>query len=287
MIKSFPQQITDSYIHYNWMPAVCDWAIDLPADFYRGVGIQPPPQKPFLDPSRMQDGDIVFVKTDFLKNGQFQDHVLPHIKTRFKLVSGISSYSVDRWQEIVDNPMVMQWFSTNPAAKHEKIAGLPIGFEEFDRVGGNQEVIKRVRQKAFGIDKTNRILLPYHTVENNPVRAAHIEYLKSLPEVEVQNENMPFQDYLILLSRYRFCICLEGSGYDTHRNYECNLVDTVPIMISSPVRLIYEDWNIPGVFVDSWRDVCLNNYAYSDFRHGNVEKFLHTNEHINRILNND
>lgn len=286
MMKPFPQQITDSYIHYNWMPAVCDWAIDLPTEFYRGVGIKEPHQCPFPNPLEMKDGDRIFVKTDFLKNGWFQQQVMPHIKTRFTLVSGISSFSVDIWQDIVDNPLLIKWYSTNPAAKHEKIVGLPIGFEEFDRLGGNQDLIKKARQTAFGIDKTNRILLPYHTVENNPIRAAHIEHLKSLPFVEVQTEKLPFYDYLILLSRYRYCICLEGSGYDTHRNYECNLVDTVPIMISSPVRFIYEDWNLPGVFVDRWQDVDLYKYNYSHFRHGNVEQFLHTHQHINRILTN-
>ena len=53
----------------------------------------------------VKENDIIFVKTDYLKSNYFQTEVLPRIKVPFKLVSGISSYTVDNYQPIIDNEL--------------------------------------------------------------------------------------------------------------------------------------------------------------------------------------
>jgi len=278
--------LDDKLIFYNWMPCIADWSMDCSDEFYRSNSVSRICSPPDLTENTINDvkeNDIIFVKTDYLKSNYFQLEVLPRIKVPFRLVSGISSYTVDNYQPIIDNELCTKWFCTNPPMEHRKIVGIPIGFEEKERAGGDQELLKKYLNQE-NVEKKNKIILPYHTQSTNPVRSAAIEFLSSLPYVDVQQEKLGFDDYMKLLSEYKYCICLEGAGYDTHRNYECLLTGTVPIMKRSNIKSIYLDWKLPCMFVESWEDVAETNLD-SVFDFSNVDKFMHVQSHIERIKN--
>ena len=210
-------------ISYNWMPCVADLIFDHDDDYYRSCGVsQRCKRDNITDESieNMKPNDIIFIKTDFIKEGLFSRKILPLITVPFILVSGVSSHSIENYEHILNSPLLVKWYCTNPPCKHEKIKPLQIGFEERERVGGDQELLKEYYNKVFG-DKSEKLLMPYHTVGNNPVRDEHIKYLRTLPFVDVQESRLPFPEYLEQLSKYKYCICLEGAGWDTHRNYEC------------------------------------------------------------------
>ena len=227
------------------------------------------------------------IETDFLKNKMFQTQILPIIKTPFILISGVSDYQVDDYQPILDSEYLVKWFCTNPPCYDSKVVGLPIGFEERNRTCGNQEVLKYFYNTKHE-DKLNRVLLPYHTESNNPKRTEYINYLKGLSFVDVQEEKLPFKEYLSLLSSYRFCVCLEGAGFDTHRNYECLLTDTVPIMKISTVDMIYRQDNLPCISVADWytiTDQFFSSFSEDKYNFNNVREFMLTKTHAKRIMN--
>ena len=281
--------LADTFIHYNWMCSVADHTLDYSSDFYRSIGVSRLCEnKDLTNIEQIKDGDLIFVKTDYLKNRVFQTQIMPSINVRFSIISGCSSYTVDDYVNIINNPNLTKWYCTNPPIRHEKVVGLPIGFEEKERAGGDQTIIQNCFYSTYD-NKKDKILLPYHTISNNPDRAAAINYLKSLSIVEVQEEKLSFKEYLELFSQYKWCICLEGAGYDTHRNYECLLAHTVPIMLDTNVRIIYEDWKLPSVFMDSWQSInesFLFENKYQEFDLSNVARFLKTKSHIERIHKN-
>ena len=278
----------DDIINYNWMPCVADWSLDHSEDFYKSAGVSKqcsPPELNEETASSVAAGDIVFVKTDYLKSSYFQRMILPKIQNSFTLISGISSYTVDDYQTILNNPLVVKWFCTNPPVKDKKVIGLPIGFEERERDGGNQTILRKFLNSKSD-DMINKIILPYHTASTNPIRQRTIEYLKTLDFVDVQDEKLSFHEYLKLLSKYKYCICLEGAGYDTHRNYECLLVGSVPIMKTSNIKLIYDDWNLPSIFLDNWENInetFFDNILHDNYDFSNCNKFFMINTHTERI----
>ena len=137
----------DSFICYNWMPIISDHCLDLDEEFYRAAGVTRLHEQGRINADQIKDGDVVFIKTDYLYNGDFQKHIFPRIKNRFILVSGISSYHIgsngDRsFIDMLNSPKLIKWFCTNPPDyKSDKIVPLPIGFEEKERPGGNQQSI--------------------------------------------------------------------------------------------------------------------------------------------------
>jgi len=280
----------DDLIFYNWMPCVADLVLDYPENYYHAFNTIREHDKDNLtleDIEGMKPNTKIFIKTDFLKDRTFQTQILPKIKTPFILISGVSSYQVGDYQSILDSEYLVKWFCTNPPCYDSKVVGLPIGFEEKNRAGGNQEVLKYFYNTKHK-DKLNRVLLPYHTESTNPKRTEYINYLKGLSFVDVQEEKLPFKEYLSLLSRYRFCVCLEGAGNDTHRNYECLLTETIPIMKISTVDMVYHQDDLPCISVADWYNITnqfFSSFSEDEYDFNNVREFMLTKTHAERIMN--
>jgi len=285
----------DSFICYNWMPMVADHCIDTIEDFYRSAGVSRLHTLPHVNPREVEGGDIIFVKTDYLYNGYFQKYVFPQIKNQFVLISGISSYHLGSngdtsYMEILESPNLIKWHCTNPPdVNSDKIIPLPIGFQERERVGGNQDLITDCfKNKIDFSDKKDKILLPYHAFNTNPQRKMFFELLSNLSFVEVQDKKLSWHEYIKLLDKYKFIICLEGSGPDVHRNYESLLVNSIPINIKNVIQTLFDYHNLPGIFLDSWTDLtddsfkklCRNVYDFN-----NVESFLKIGYHADLIKN--
>ena len=272
-------------IHYNWMPRIADWGIDInPLFYYSQFGIRPPIQRPFPDWRRIKSGDIIFVKTDFIQNGSFVNDYMPLIKVPVILISGISSFNNLGYEQILNNSYIHHWFATNPPTTHNKLSGIPIGFEETDRIGGNQNLISSIRVESSNNTKINKIYVPYHTLEHNKERKDLINYFKQFAYIDVESDFLSFENYLSKLSNYQYSICLPGTGHDTHRVYESLCVKTVPICIESPVRQILTNWKVPSIFLNNWKEdlgCLLNKISYN---WDNLESFLSVKSHIQLIL---
>ena len=284
------------FICYNWMPLVADHIIDFKEEFYTQHGISRLHNCDTFDPMKVRDGDLIFVKTDYIVEGIFTDLILDKLYKRFNIITGISSYQLGRddggaIHKILGHPGLNKFFCVHPPdIDNDKIIPIPIGFEEKERDGGNPEVLKRCYElrKPFS-EKKDKILLPKHNVSTNPERAKLVESLRQLPFVEEQKEQLPFEDYLNLLNKYKFVIGLEGSGPDIHRNYEALLMNSVPINKENTIKKIFDYHRIPGVFLKEWKDLdedkyhTLMKHAWRKSDSNKLENFLKVEYHMNMI----
>lgn len=269
------------------MPTIADHCMDHPEEFYNSCGVSRLHNHPTMNAENVKENDIVFIKTDEIFNGNFQKNILPRIKNKFVLISGISSYSIDSSSclDIINNNLIKYWFCTNPPnINSDKLVPLPIGFEEKERDGGNQEILrKHWNNKTYWGNKSDLVYLPYHTMGTNPKRDQQIRFLESLNFVYIEKNKLPFDEYLNKMDKYKFIICLAGAGHDTHRNYESLLVGSVPIMINSPVKKIYDYYELPSVFLDNWASLSKNTYK-DKYSFDTVKDFLNIGFHTERVL---
>ena len=281
----------NSYICYNWMPMLSDHVLDMTEEYYNSIGVTQLHNKENFHPEDVNDGDVIFVKTDYIYHPYFQHEILPNIKNKFTLITGGSSYHIGSngdtsYREIIQSPNLIKWLCTNPpSGNRDKIIPLPIGFEERERVGGNQQLIHshRLNRTPFQ-DKKEKILLPHHTFNTNPERKDLFVYLSKLPFVETQTEKLPWTDYMKLIDEYKFVLCLEGSGPDVHRNYECLLVDCVPINLKNPIHFLFEYHKLAGVFLGGWEDLrgdVFNQINSVKYNQENSDSFLKIKYHNN------
>jgi len=269
---------------------VADHIIDHSEGFYKSVGVSRLHNVDSIDPTTIKEDDIVFVKTDEIYNGNFQKNILPNIKNKFTLISGISSYTVGRngdrsYLDILNSDYLKWWFCTNPPDVYsDKIIPIPIGFEEKEREGGNQEVLgKHYLYRVSWEEKIDMLYLPFHTVGTNPERDSFIKHLKSMDFVYHEENKLSFDSYLSQVNKFRYTICLEGAGYDTHRNYEALLVKSVPIITPNMSRL-FKYYSLPHITANNWflsskpviNDVILREHT---------DNFLTVEYHKKRVLN--
>ena len=244
------------------MPSIADHVLDLPEHFYSEAGTSRLHSIDEFNPYAVKDGDLIFVKTDFIVDGSFEKLYLDKIFNRFNLITGVSSYHLgrdggDKYKKILNHPNLVKWVCTNPPAeKSNKIIPLPIGFQEPDRQGGNQEMLLNVFKNRIDFkDKENKIFLPYHTPTTNRTRQESFDYLKKLPFVVFQENKQTISEYYKSLDKYKFIIGLEGSGPDIHRNYETMLVGSIPINIKSIIQDVFSFNRASGIFIDKWSNI--------------------------------
>ena len=281
------------YICYNWMPTIADHILDIPEKFYKDAGTSRLHDIDNFNPYAVRDDDLIFVKTDFVINGHFFTNFLDKIYCRFNLITGVSSYNIgrdggDSYKKILNHPNLIKWICTNPPEeKSDKIVPIPIGFQEPDRPGGNQDLLEQIQQQRTPFDeKEDGIFLPYHDLTTNPDRAQLFQALSKLPFVHAQTQKQDLIEYYTSLDKYKFVIGLEGRGPDIHRNYETLLVGAVPISIKNVIQHVFELHQVGGVFLNNWGELdnnLFNSLTETSYNIARNDAFLTLEKHVSHV----
>ena len=271
----------EKLINYNFMTLTSNKSLDLDETFYINAGVSKVNDHTF---NGYEDGGILFVKTDFIVDGTFQNNFLNNINKEFVLITGVSSYDTDKnksYTDILNHPKLIKWFCTNPPKiQHRKISWLPIGFQEKERAGGNVTLLDNfyLNHKSWG-EKLDKIYIPYHA-DTHPSRNKIIKNLCEYDFVDVESIKLPFNEYLSKLNDYKYILSLRGSGWDCHRHYESLLVGSIPILdIDSPLINLFKSYNLP---VLSLNDIDTEIFSLK-FNSSTVKEFLTMDYHINNI----
>ena len=162
---------------------------------------------------------------------------------------------------ILNTPNLKRWYAQNVKLYHDKLIPIPIGIANRMWPHGNFSIMSS--------PKTHGIYMCFNVSTNYNKR---MECLKSLGEkvpilqiVDPRNNNLR-------MSRYKYCICPEGNGMDTHRLWEALYLRVVPILIrSTHTELLRTQSKLPMILLDHWKDLdpgTLPEYESLDFEYG-------------------
>jgi hypothetical protein len=220
---------------------------------------------------------IIFCYTYRIKE---LSRIIHFFKNNFILISHNSDEDVTN-SEYVHNILkcdkLQKWFTQNLCINHPKIELLPIGFANSQWNHGKIDLFLKqgIFNKSNINNKYNDIFFNFSIGTNSnkrqPCYNKLINKLKWLPNIEPLNN-------LQRLSTYKFCICPEGNGVDTHRLWECLYLKVVPIVINSEFTQTLLLYNIPLVVLNNWSDLDINLLNYDDYK----EKF--NNETLIQLL---
>jgi hypothetical protein len=183
-------------------------------------------------------------------------------KNDFVLISHNSDYNVtenDTSLRILNHQKVVEWRAQNVCFDHPKLKFLPIGIANRQWSHGSlfEEFYKRVDLKSLERNKLGEVYFNFqistNAVKRQPCYDSLCEKLEFLP-------GLPALENFERLAKYKYCICPEGNGVDTHRLWEALYLKCIPIVIDSPfIRVIQKQANIPLVVLSSWDDFCVEN----------------------------
>jgi hypothetical protein len=186
---------------------------------------------------------------------------LPNIQNPFVLITHNSDENItEKYAELFDNPKLIHMFSQNLCVIHPKVSFLPIGIANSMWPHGNIMILKDV-MKESPIQKTKDVYFYFSLHTNYTKRST----CKSIIESKglVFDSQRPYKEYLIELAKYRFAICPEGNGADSHRLWECYYLGVVPILLRSTFSLILQK-HFPCILLESWNDFTVE-MAYEYF----------------------
>jgi hypothetical protein len=113
------------------------------------------------------------------------------------------------------------------------------------------------------ITKTDLVYVNF-SVETHSSRLDAMTVLKDLEYVTIE-KSVDYLTYLKNLARHKFCICPRGNGIDTHRFWEAQYLDSIPVILLRDWIPAYSE--LPILILENWaqlKELDLNKiYIYS------------------------
>ena len=197
--------------------------------------------------TRLTNAKTIFTYTHLVP--YFQYYISPRINTPFTLVTHNSDHAVTIMNfQLLNHPYLKNWFAQNCEFSHTKLKPLPLGLQ--NRQWGHEKYEQLLRASK-NIIKTS-LLYANFSVQTHPSRTAALELIKELPYATVEL-GVEYEVYLKNLSMHKFCVCPRGNGIDTHRFWEAQYLDTIPI-------ILWRDWTssysgMPILILDNWGEL--------------------------------
>jgi hypothetical protein len=166
--------------------------------------------------------------------------------------------------ELLAHPRLLRWFTKNPSISHPKLAPIPLGpkwqYTNHEFFGEPKEPILKVLRthcltplENFR-NKDKLLYFYFGQTTDDPFYAPHKGIRQDV--LEICQKGFPlsagadFENYLISLREHRFALSPPGRGLDTHRTWEALMVGTIPIIIRSPLDILYD--KLPVLIIDDW-----------------------------------
>jgi len=174
-------------------------------------------------------------------------------KNPFILVSHNSDINIinnDDYIYIGNHSKIIKWYTQNLLMEHYKIELLPIGIANPQWEHGNMNLISKAYNHCQ--NKINNVYF-YCTINTNYNKRNEC-YLK-LNYIPFANFK-PVSEYFNYLATFKFAICPEGNGIDTHRLWECFYLYVIPIVIDNIfIRKVQKTYNLPMIILQDWDEL--------------------------------
>jgi len=185
---------------------------------------------------------------------------LCYLKNPFVLITHNSDYNIidnELYNFIANNEKIIKWYSQNVLFNHPKINIIPIGIANSQWPHGNLSYIPN------NYEKKNNIYFNFKLDTN--IEKRYDCYLKLKDYIQISEQKEPI-DYFNYLATFRFAICPEGNGIDTHRLWECFYLKVIPIVIDNIfIRKVKDKYNLPMIILNDWSELIGMELIYNDF----------------------
>lgn len=213
--------------------------------FLRKKIINDAPDENWID--KCQSNKTIFVYTHLIP--YFKKYVAARISSPFILIShnsddGIKIDDLD----LLNHPFLVCWFAQNCEFSHEKLNPLPIGLTNCQWGGDKYSHLVEVAKKY----QKKHVLYANFSVQTHESRQELAEVISRVKNITISC-NLSYEEYLKELAQHKFCLCPRGNGIDTHRFWESQYVNTIPVIIKSDWTSAYS--NLPVLLLDSWQEL--------------------------------
>lgn len=205
-----------------------------------------------LDPSKVETGDLLFVKTDYIED--FFSIIHPYISNRYILITHNSDYAVPgNCAHHLDDDMIIAWFGQNVEnCAHPKLHPIPIGIANKCWSHGDITIFNEVLASSEVVGRDILLYMNFSVGTYFEERSQVAAIFNDEPYCVV-SEPKELKAYLSDLLRAKFVLSPRGNGWDCHRTWESLLMGAIPIVRSSSLDPMYD--NLPVVIINDWNEI--------------------------------
>lgn len=285
------------YVGSRAILRMCNRKSDLPVPDFDG-----------LNPSiykNLEPYEILHVCPQALRN--FVNKVVPEIKTPFILVTNNSDWTIpddvqEDYNELIDHPLLVHWFSQNCIIEHPKITKVPIGLDYHSLTPSRQKQFLWSRpeihswgpkinplmqeQELFDIQRNSK---PFYDRQLKAYANFHFLMITRYGKIDrVDAFNTVSKDLVFYeprkcfrkeswekMSRHAFVLSPQGNGIDCHRTWEALCLGCIPIVKTSGLDSLFDE--LPVWIVSEWSDVTeenmrqkINEFRFRGFNYGKL-----------------
>lgn len=210
--------------------------------WFKKTKVESPPDQTFVEVC--QSVEIIFVYTHLIN--YFKEFIAPRLSKPFVLMTHNSDHAITANDlPLLNHPFLTDWFAQNCEFTHEKLKALPIGLAN-SQWGASR--LEDLRHTSLAYEKTHLLYVNFNNA-THPGRKQVIDAVSGVRGVTL-GAAIPFGQYLTQLAKHKFCLCPRGNGIDTHRFWEAQYLNTIPVILESDWTSAYS--NLPVLIIKSW-----------------------------------
>jgi hypothetical protein len=197
---------------------------------------------------RLTRADVLFV--DGNKLSELLENEFQNINAKVLITGNSDKNFTERIQ--LPNSIKLWLCQNNAISDLSMMRTLPIGIE-------NVRLANLGFKSNYKIKIKDKILNKVIVTPMSPTNVARFETVKwgyENPELaDVYREMVPRQDYFRLISKYKFVLCCEGNGFDTHRVWESLYLNNFPILLKTKWSSTLAHLDLPILLVDAYDQI--------------------------------
>lgn len=190
----------------------------------------------------------------------------------FVLITNDTDYTVpedifrspDEFENFLNNPYLIRWYSQNTSVQNEKLVPLPIGLDYHTYRGsifGQERILENILSETTPFwERTPQI---YNNCTSDTYNRRYGMHRKTaldiIPSDLIHNQlnRISREDTWHNTTKYACVLSPPGNGYDCHRTWETLVLGSIPIVLSTPIDHVFSD--LPVWIVKSWKEVTHEN----------------------------
>lgn len=202
-----------------------------------------------LDPKDIKQGDIIFLKTDYME--EFFVSIHPKIKNKYILITHNSDLAAPgKFKRFLNDKKIIKWFGQNPTViNHHKFIPIPIGIANRYLQHGQPKTFIDVLNNP---ESERNILLGMNFDFTTKKRVPIYDFFSSLnfcKNISTKDHSL----YLLNMTKTKFVLSPPGNGLDCHRTWEVLLMGAIPIVEKSNLDPLLKD--LPVIIIEDWKEI--------------------------------
>ena len=194
---------------------------------------------------KLKENDVIYCNNYFYKD-LFK--LLSKVKTfkNIKLITGQTDKNITKRDFKLKPKCVSEWYAPNINYSDESLISLPIGLANDHPKNLNFKNFNSLKKNDA---KNEKVYLNFEVNTNFYIRNRALKKLSEHNWVENETQRLDLNDYVKKLNSFKYILCPEGNGIDTHRVWESIYAGTTPVVKKN---IFYEQFkNLPIVMVDA------------------------------------